>query len=65
MDISKLSESGLKALAYDLIANIEVVQRDLSIVNIEIGKRAAITNSYISTSAIVQSLNKHNSKPEK
>lgn len=40
MDITKMDARDLKALAYDLISQIEVTQRALNNVNQEIAKRA-------------------------
>lgn len=39
MDISKLSVTDLKALAYDRLATIERAQADLNIINQEIAKK--------------------------
>jgi hypothetical protein len=43
MDISKLSLTELKALAYDMLSTIDQAQRNLTSINQEIAKRQSTT----------------------
>ena len=40
MDITQLSDTELKALAYDQFATIEVAQKNVQAINAELAKRA-------------------------
>lgn len=41
MDISRLNDTELKALGYELIERVETTQHDLALVNTEIKRRRA------------------------
>jgi len=45
MDLTKLSETELKALAYDELVRMETIKSNILIINQELGKRSGLTTN--------------------